>query len=96
MLSIGILSRSGNSLQEIFWEKFKFSKITRDIRVGLEIPFIPIIKAQLKISYTLQTNQLYSLHVNLSLNSGSSDGTLQIVDMRVGDYKKSQLLIKAH
>lgn len=27
---------------------------------------------------------------------GSSDGTLQIVDMRVGDYKKSQLLIKAH
>lgn len=29
-------------------------------------------------------------------NAGSSDGTLQIVDMRVGDFKKSQVLIKAH
>lgn len=27
---------------------------------------------------------------------GSSDGTLQVVDMRVGDMKKSQLCIKAH
>lgn len=41
-------------------------------------------------------NQLYLLHVNLSLTLGSSDGTLQIIDLRVGDYKKSQLLIKAH
>jgi WD40 repeat protein len=29
-------------------------------------------------------------------NLGSSDGTLQIVDMRVGNCKKSQILIKAH
>jgi ribosome assembly protein RRB1 len=28
--------------------------------------------------------------------SGSSDGTLQIVDMRVNETKKSQLKIKAH
>ena len=27
---------------------------------------------------------------------GSSDGTLQVVDMRVNDTKKSQLKIKAH
>jgi ribosome assembly protein RRB1 len=36
------------------------------------------------------------LHVIDWFNLGSSDGTVQIVDMRVGDYKKSQLLIKAH
>jgi ribosome assembly protein RRB1 len=29
-------------------------------------------------------------------NLGSSDKTLQIVDTRVGDYKKSQLKINAH
>jgi WD40 repeat protein len=27
---------------------------------------------------------------------GSSDGTLQIVDLRVGNTKKSQILIRAH
>ena len=29
-------------------------------------------------------------------NSGSSDGTLQVVDMRVGNHKKAQMKIKAH
>jgi WD40 repeat protein len=29
-------------------------------------------------------------------NLGSSDGTLQIVDLRVSNSKKSQILIKAH
>lgn len=36
------------------------------------------------------------LHVILSLIIGSSDRTLQIVDMRVNDTKKSQLKIYAH
>lgn len=35
-------------------------------------------------------------HVHPSTNLGSSDGTLQIVDMRVGSNHKSQLMIKAH
>lgn len=35
-------------------------------------------------------------HVTCPLTSGSSDGTIQIIDQRVGDFKKSQLLIKAH
>ncbi len=30
------------------------------------------------------------------IDSGSADKTVQIVDTRVGDMKKSQLLIKAH
>lgn len=35
-------------------------------------------------------------HVNFQTILGSSDGTLQIVDMRVNETKKSQLKIKAH
>jgi len=36
------------------------------------------------------------VHVIIFFISGSSDGTLQIVDMRVGETKKAQLKIKAH
>ena len=32
----------------------------------------------------------------LSINSGSSDGTVQIVDTRVNNTKKAQMKIKAH
>lgn len=39
---------------------------------------------------------MYLLHVYFYLFSGSSDGTLQIVDMRVNERKKSQLKINAH
>jgi ribosome assembly protein RRB1 len=35
-------------------------------------------------------------HVSFQFISGSSDRTLQIVDMRVGNYKKSQMKINAH
>lgn len=57
---------------------------------------IAIIKDPLKILCFLPINRLSLLHVKFICNVGSSDGTLQIVDLRVGDYKKSQLLIKAH
>jgi WD40 repeat protein len=55
-----------------------------------------IIRVQLKILYILPTKQQLLPHVNIILILGSSDGTLQIVDMRVGDFKKSQIMIKAH
>ena len=32
----------------------------------------------------------------VSIDLGSSDGTLQVVDMRVNSYKKAQMKIKAH
>jgi ribosome assembly protein RRB1 len=35
-------------------------------------------------------------HVQFNNNVGSSDGTIQIIDLRVGDLKRSQLSIKAH
>jgi WD40 repeat protein len=54
------------------------------------------MKSLLKILCFRQINRQFLLHVNIYVNLGSSDGTLQIVDMRVGNYKKSELLIKAH
>jgi WD40 repeat protein len=68
----------------------------RDFQNGQEMENIHFIKILYRILYFLQINQQFSLHVNFYINLGSSDGTLQIVDMRVGNYKNSDLSIKAH
>ena len=64
--------------------------------LGRKQPSMLIIKDQLKILYFLQLNLLFSHHVMLGNIIGSSDKTLQIVDMRNCSPKKSQLLIEAH
>lgn len=45
---------------------------------------------------SLPRNPLSSPLVTHTLILGSSDGTLQIVDTRVGNLNQSQMLIKAH
>ena len=57
---------------------------------------MPITRDQLKILCSRLSNKPYLLPVNYLLIIGSSDGTVQIVDTRVGTYNQSQLLIKAH
>lgn len=66
------------------------------ILVGIKQHNINIIKLLFKILYILLLNHLFLHHVFVFYYLGSSDKTLQIVDMRVKSYNKSQLLINAH
>ena len=63
---------------------------------GLKLHNIPTTKVQSKTSCSLLSNPMFLLHVSDISYLGSSDGTLQIVDMRTNLYKKSQLKINAH
>ena len=57
----------------------------------------PIINHLWKTFSFPPTKTLYLLHVKIFIILlGSSDGTLQIVDMRVNETKKSQIKIDAH
>lgn len=57
---------------------------------------MPITRDLYRILSILLPNLQYSHHVHTFLYLGSSDKTLQIVDMRTQSFNKSQLLINAH
>lgn len=66
------------------------------IRNGPRLRSTPTIRSRFRILCSAQSKPSSLLHVLIWINVGSSDGTLQIVDMRANSYTKSQLKIKAH
>ena len=92
----GTLIKLVNQLQEIVLGRLKFSITTNPILLGRKAPSICTIRDLLKILCFLLSNPQSLLHVNVYFILGSSDGTVQIVDIRVGNPNQSQLLIRAH
>lgn len=75
---------------------YKSFKIMKTILHGLKVLITNIIMVQSKILYIHLPNQQSWRHVLYYIIVGSSDGTLQVVDLRQQSYNSSQLCIKAH